>query len=278
MKSNRKRKLTIFALAMLAIFATAGVWAYFQATNTIKNEMSTISSYGAETREKFTPEASWQPGMTVGKRVHVKNTGASGLLVRIKFTETWTGSQTNLSIPSSDNKFNPSDSSTSLQGVATDGLTASDGSVVFKNFVGVTGNTWTLGTDGYYYYNDILPAGGDSTALLEDLTLCLDTDMGNIGTTNYYTTAAAEPANTDIGTTAADAATKWVAYTGAVPAGATFTRAASNVGTENGYTNAKYGLDIVTQVVQATQEARNAVTGTGADQWIPTLTPTIPTP
>lgn len=276
MKSNRKRKLTIFALAMLAIFAIAGVWAYFQATNTIKNEMSTISSYGAETREKFTPETSWQPGMTVDKKVHVKNTGASGLLVRIKFTESWTGSQTDLSIPSSDSKFNPSDNLTSLQAVATDGLTASDGSVVFKNLVGVSSNTWTMGTDGYYYYNSILAAGQDSTALLQDLTLCLDTDMGNIGTTNYYTTAATEPDDTAIGTTAADAGTKWVAYTGVVPAGATFTRAASNVGTENGYTNAKYGLDIVTEVVQATKEARDAVVGTSTNPWLPALTPAIP--
>lgn len=268
-----KKRFGMFAAGMLALVMVTGVWAYYTSTNTITNELST-KSYGNETREEFTPQDDWQPGEEVNKDVGVKNTGDYPLLVRIKFDETWTGSQTDMAIASTADNFYPADANTSGQLNAADGKTAGDGSTVFKKIVntGTTGDTWAKGTDGYYYYSQKLAAGATTNDLLDALTLCLDTDMGIMTNKLYYTTAATEPADNAIGE---DVTREWKSYTGSVPNGATFTRAVSGIGPENGYSSAAYKLNIVTEVIQATPEARTAATTQATNPWLPAFTPAV---
>ena len=272
-----KKRLGMFLAGLMALLLITGVWAYFSATNTISNPLET-QGYGVETREQFTPEDDWQPGMKVDKIVGVKNTGDYPLLVRIKFDEAWLNSQTAVTIPFNSAQLFPASAATGHQVDATDGKTAGDGSVVYKNFpnLGSTGNTWIKGTDGYYYYNQVLDKNTSTASLLDAITLCLNTDMGMISTKSYYTTASSEPADTNIGSAPG---TQWVEYSGLVPAGAKFTRAVSGIGADNGYSSAEYKLNITTEVIQATAEARaDAITTSpisGGVVWSSTHTPTV---
>jgi len=278
-----RKRLGIFLAGLMALLLITGVWAYFNATNTISNPLQT-QGYGVETREQFTPEDDWQPGMKVDKIVGVKNTGDYPLLVRVKFDEKWVGSQTNMTLAYNSAQLFPASAATGNQVNPTDGITASDGSVVFKNIpnIGTTGDTWTKGTDGYYYYNQVLPKGVSTASLLDAITLCLNTDMGVISTQSYYTTAGVQPLDANIGTLPGHASTQWVPYTSTdpVPDGATFTRAVSGIGANNGYSSADYTLNITTEVIQATKEARIDAIATspilGGVVWSSTHTPLIP--
>jgi alternate signal-mediated exported protein len=260
---KNKKKVTALIAGLLAVALIGGIWAYYSSTTTLSNEFKT-KEYGSETREKFSPPCDWQPGQEIDKELKVKNTGDYELFVRIKMNETWTRSGLSQSIASTQTNFLPTTTTTALQLNPTDGLVAGDGSVVYKNLVnqvsptpGTPANNWTFNpADGYWYYNQKLAAGSTTALLLESVTLCLDTDMGHMITTYYYTTAATEPADTNIGS---NPATQWVTYTGAVPTGTTFTRSVSALDpTAMGYASATYTLDITTEVIQATAEARDA--------------------
>lgn len=260
---TKKKKIGSMLAGMLALALVVGTWAYYTSTTSVQNKLQTISGYGTETEEKFTPEGEWEPGQKVDKEVLVKNTGDASLFVRVKMDEAWSrevsGVSTNFITHASSNaKFLTATAATATQISPTDGETAGDDSVVFKELD--LGTTWTFNpADGYWYYNSALDEGDDTGNLLKSITLSGNADMGLTTNTNYYTKASTKPAYTDIGT---DPDTQWVVYSGTVPTGTTYTRAVDGIdSTKAGYAGADYVLTITTETLQASKEAFDATSG-----------------
>lgn len=96
------------------------------------------------TDESFTPPESWD-GSEYEKIVEIKNTGKSDALVRASLVPRWV-----------DEKGNPF-----------------SGDVSIVNFTPQNPKNWTKGSDGYYYYNEILKRDGKTKPLLEGVSLDL---------------------------------------------------------------------------------------------------------
>lgn len=261
MKTNKRRALGILSLVVV-ISLFVGVWAYYNSTGTIDNQLST-KTYGDQMVEKFTPVDDWKPGQAVDKNVTVQNTGGSALLVRITMSETWSRGGTAF-------KTNAANNTTFITGAgqanSTDGLTTADSSVVAKT---INTTNWTY-SGGYWYYNVVLTAGNTTPAFLTQITLAAAADMGLSLSGNYYTTKATAPADSAIGS---NPATSWVSYTGAVPAGTTYTRAVNGVDlAKAGYAGATYDLFVTYETYEATTAGRAAAVTAG---WSSTATPAV---
>lgn len=248
MKANKK---VIGAAGLAAILVVGGSFAYFNQTMTVNNPFDT-GKYDTNVTEDFNPTdgKNWEPGATVNKDVEVTNTGKYDVLVRVKFDEKWVN-KTDSSIT----KANTGMDLTTSQADAADGLTAADGSVVKKTLA--NSDKWVYNTaDGYWYYKANLRANESTGKFLDAVTLLEDADMGKYITTNCYTEAETAPEKTEIGESEADAATKWVVYTGNVPATAKHNMViTSQDSTKPGYGNADYTLTVTTQTIQATKAA-----------------------
>lgn len=274
-----KKRWAGLGAGVLALAVAAGTFAYYTNTQNIDNQMKTLS-YGSTLREEFTPSNNWQPGQEANKVVSVKNTGDYDLVVRVKLSETWTRSEEEVAFKTIDSTAGASKITTTKQENATDGLTANDDTVVTKTMD--DGIYWTLGDDGYWYYNAVLEPGSTTESLLSKIQLLKDADMGKFVVTKYYTesstvqatdpyTSPDSPGDTNIGS---DPSTHWVVYTGdTAPAPSqegntvyTFSRSQVEDGAE-GYSDAVYSLVIQSETCQATADAV-AATFTTADSSI----------
>lgn len=152
-----KKKILLAAAVVICLtIAVSGTLAYFTFEDTAHNVITT-GGVSIEVVEKTKGEGETEvdfpedgikgvmPGTEVSKIVSVKNNGNSEAWVRVKV---------NATIKSAEDKDLPS-------GVMT--YTVSEG--------------WTPGTDGYYYYNNKVPAG-ESTSILFD-TVKFAPEMGN---------------------------------------------------------------------------------------------------
>lgn len=156
-----KKKILLAAAVVICLtIAVSGTLAYFTFEDTAHNVITsggvsievvekTKSTDGAEL-EDFPKEGitGVMPGTEVSKIVSVRNTGNSEAWVRVKVDATITPAEAE-----GEEKL-PSDVMTYT----------------------VSGD-WTHGTDGYYYYNNKVPAG-ESTSILFD-TVKFDPEMGN---------------------------------------------------------------------------------------------------
>ena len=253
MEKKRNRKLLI-AAGLVVVIAVGGVFAYFNQTMTVENPFDT-GKYDSVLSEDFSPAdgENWEPGAEVNKDIEVKNTGNYDVIVRVKFDEKWVNKTDGKIV-----KENTGMDATTSQDNAKDGLIAADGSVVAKT---LKADNWVY-NGGYWYYKSNLTAGNTTGTFLDAVKLLEDADMGKYTVTNYYTKAADKPAETAIGTTAGDAATMWVAYTGPVPEGAKHSIAITKQDpAAPGYGNANYTLTITAQTVQATEDAVKSAFG-----------------
>lgn len=246
---RNKKVLGIAGLA--AVMMVGGTLAYFSQEMSIENPFDT-GKYDSVIVEDFKPSDgdNWEPGATVDKKVEVKNTGDYDILVRVKFEEKWVNK-----VNSNWTKVNEgADVTETYQEDKEDGLIANDRSVVEK---ALNDTNWVYNsTDKYWYYNANLKAGQDTGEFLKAVKLLEDTDMGAYEVVNYYTTAVDRPAETEIGSSSADASTMWVRYTGNVPDGATHSMAVTKIKDDAlGYANADYTLTITAETVQATEAA-----------------------
>lgn len=255
-----KNKKVIAGLGILAVAVVGGTWAYFNQTTTIDNPFSTTSFEGT-TVEKFNPTdgGDWKPGVEVDKSVTAKNTGEGDVWVRVRFDEEWANA--GVVIGSESDQFLPGSVNDNLQLDATDGKTAGDGSVVYKN---IDAADWTKGSDGWYYYNETLGKGETTNSLMDSVTLCNNTDMGKYNESTYYKIVekdADEPAFDD----------SWISYTGElkdalkelpedqVKGKDVYTNALKQLdSTLKGYASDNYTLSIKTQFVQADAQAADA--------------------
>ena len=183
------KKLQLTAVAgLVAVAAVGGTFAYFNQTAVAENPFDT-GKYGTTVVEKFNPADGnqWMPGVTVDKDVTVQNTGDQPVVVRIKLDETWTRKDATTPYKTIDgvddaNEKNVYDSKDSQKDVA-DGQVADDNTVVTKD---INTNDWTLGEDGWYYYNTVLAGGATTKKFLDDVTLLAEADMGKMEITYAY--------------------------------------------------------------------------------------------
>ena len=149
-----KRKLLILSvLAICVAIVAAGTLAYFTAEDTAHNVITSggvdieLKEWADEAKQTpFEDVTGIMPGVTVTKIAEIKNTGASEAWVRVLITK--------------------------------DIQLAGD-SEVDPNLIKLGLNTtdWTLGTDGYYYYNRALAPGETTVPLFTTVTFA--PEMGN---------------------------------------------------------------------------------------------------
>ena len=260
-KTISKKKAIGLLCSVIALVVVVGSWAYYSSTNTLDNQMKT-KYYGDALVEQFTPKYDWQPGQTVDKQFAVHNTGEYDLFVRVSMSETWTiqglSGPTSITFDSNMFEFYPQTKETSHPG---------GGSVVYKGMAPyatvpkspLNPGGWTFDrVFGYWYYNEPLKPGESTPPLLYSITLCSDADMGKFDEIRYYTKAPNMPASDNIGS---DDTTQWVAFTGVMPNGTTYSRSVTMPdAAHQGYSNASYVLNIKSETVQATREALEGTT------------------
>lgn len=282
-----KKKLVVGLTSLAAVAAIGGTFAYFTTEHTFENQFKT-TSFSGETVEKFNPgEAKqWAPGGVVDKKVSAKNTGDGNLWVRIKLEEEWSnvgltdGVQGTKKLDNKEGKLETVD-----QKVPDDGLTAEDGTVVEKMFADGKKDNWTLGEDGYYYYNWALSKEDGEITLLNSVKLYEAADMGNFTEKTYVAIKTApakgQPANDEpvfdgnVSDTNFDVSTaeqgKWYVLNGELPDTLkgydVWTKHVKTPGTNNGYAGANYTLTITSELIQADETAAKGYEDTNKN-WV----------
>ena len=144
-----KRKLLILAICVAIV--AAGTLAYFTAEDTAHNVITSggvdieLKEWADEAKQTpFEDVTGIMPGVTVTKIAEIKNTGASEAWVRVLITK-----------------------DIQLAGEVDPDLIK----------LGLNTTDWTLGTDGYYYYNKALKPGETTAPILSSVTF--EPTMGN---------------------------------------------------------------------------------------------------
>lgn len=249
MAKSKKKLYT--AIALLAVLAMAGTLAYYFKTMEIDNPFET-QKYGGTTVEKFTPEPDWEPGEKVDKEVKVVNTGNYPLIARVRFEEQWVRDGKKYETNASSNglaKFNPNVDATA------DSIAPIDVSDVHKNLVNLSDEKWKLNADGNFYWMAVIPENGSTDPILQDVTLCNNTNMGTYDIKYEYALVEAgsnEPA-------ADSSEWKAVPDTG-VPTPATnqelYQRKIETLSTTDpGHAGSTYTLKVITDICQASKAA-----------------------
>lgn len=87
MRRNKPDKKSILALvSLLAVTAIGGTYAYFSQDLYAVNQFQT-GKYDTDITEEFIPPSDWQPGVTVDKKVQIKNSGNVDVAAVVKLTE-----------------------------------------------------------------------------------------------------------------------------------------------------------------------------------------------
>lgn len=262
---KRKNKKLIGVIGLIAIMLIGATLAYFNQTLTAENPFDT-GKYDSVLTEDFNPGdgENWEPNATVNKKIAVDNTGDYPIVVRAKFEDLWTNKDSGDAIF----KSSIGRDGTTGQLKDDDGLTKGDTSVVELIFNGDKGvaENWTYNKDdGYWYYNETIPAGKSTGDFLTAVKLIENTDMGTYEIKKYYTNADTKPAKDNIGS---DPEKQWVEYTTAeVPDGSKHNMTVTNQ-LNPGYSNANYVLKITAETVQATTDAvKDAFNGHTLSTW-----------
>lgn len=160
-----KRKLLILSVLVICVATlAAGTLAYFNAEDTAHNVI-TSGGVGIQLIEKTKsgdtlvdfPEDGLSgilPGTSASKIVSVENTGFADAWIRVKVEMTITGS---------DGKALPLE------------IGGADSVIPVITFT--PGESWTLGEDGYYYYNAAVASGKSTETLFEEVYFAAQ--MGN---------------------------------------------------------------------------------------------------
>lgn len=160
-----KRKLLILSVLVICVTTlAAGTLAYFNAEDTAHNVI-TSGGVGIQLIEKTKsgdtlvdfPEDGLSgilPGTTASKIVSVENTGSADAWIRVKVEMTITGS---------DREALPLE------------IGGADSVIPVITFT--PGESWTLGEDGYYYYNAAVASGKSTETLFEEVYFAAQ--MGN---------------------------------------------------------------------------------------------------
>lgn len=140
--SDVKKKKTLVAIALMFLIIVIGAtFAVFMSTADYNNDFN-LGNYNIVTKEIFTSPDNWAPGDTIPKVLTAKNEGTIPASVRMSYTEEWTDQDGNV-------------------------VNMPAGTAII-NFT--TPSNWTE-NNGYYYYNNVLETGDESSSLIESVTL-----------------------------------------------------------------------------------------------------------
>ncbi|MDY3208680.1 SipW-dependent-type signal peptide-containing protein [Clostridium baratii] len=150
-----KKKIIGLCLAVgLMVGVVGGSLAWFTDTDSVKNSFTTQGngenqSNGIKIEEVFDAELAGKvlPGTEVNKDAKVVNTATYKQIIRVKFEPKWTNTNgKELDINFIELKYQNTTTSNEA-------------------------NKWIKGTDGYFYYNGVVEAGGATEYLLDSVTL-----------------------------------------------------------------------------------------------------------
>ena len=163
---SKKKIIGLCIAGVLAVGSIGGSLAWFTSSDSITNPFSTASTdnpsnpnSGIKINEKFNKEEADNtlPGDKVTKQVNVSNTATYDQLIRVKIEKVWKDAE-GTEKPDLDKE----NIILNFEKNLTDSNNPEEGK-------------WIKGSDGYYYYNGIVNPMGQTSNLLESVTLSKDT-------------------------------------------------------------------------------------------------------
>ena len=143
MKLNRKKMVLLLAAAMLILVCgVGGTLAYLVTQDGPVENTFTPGRVTSIVSEEF------EQGGTTKTNVKIQNTGNVSAYIRAAIVVTWQEVQGN-TLPETP--------------------TVNDDYTIACN-TGANSNQWTVGSDGYYYYNDVVPADESTANLINSCT------------------------------------------------------------------------------------------------------------
>ena len=128
---NNRKKL-IIPICFLLIFLTIGITTSFLMSSNTKTNSFFIGSNESKIVETFKPPENIKKGNTITKDVKVKNTGSKSYIRMF--------------------------------------VAVSDNNLGKKFTMNINTKDWSLGSDGYYYYNKVVDKGESTASLFDKLT------------------------------------------------------------------------------------------------------------
>ncbi|MGL6057132.1 MAG: BsaA family SipW-dependent biofilm matrix protein [Culicoidibacterales bacterium] len=152
-----KKMIITFTLCVVAILAIPTTFAFFRTNDAIANEFL-LDTVDIEIVEEFTPPKDWD-GTPVTKEVQIQNNGSEATLIRVGLTPYWQKAIANTD-PVEYEAFAGDSSKIEItyENLTTSATTTDPGK-------------WFLAADGYYYYNQLVPAGKTTTLLISGVKL-----------------------------------------------------------------------------------------------------------
>lgn len=163
---SKKKIIGLCIAGVLAVGSIGGSLAWFTSSDSITNPFTTASTdnpsdpnSGIKINEKFDKNEADNtlPGDNVTKQVNVSNTATYDQLIRVKIEKVWKDAE-GTEKPDLDKE----NIILNFEKNLTDSNNPEEGK-------------WIEGSDGYYYYNGIVNPKGQTSNLLESVTLSKDT-------------------------------------------------------------------------------------------------------
>lgn len=136
-----KRKKLILAICFLSLCLTVGITSAFLMSSNTKTNSFFIGSNESKIVETFDPPEDIKKGDIVTKDVKVKNTGSKSYIRMF--------------------------------------VAVSDNNLATKFSMNINTKDWSLGSDGYYYYNKVVDKGESTASLFDKLTFTDDLKSGS---------------------------------------------------------------------------------------------------
>ena len=159
---SKKKIIGLCIAGVLAVGSIGGSLAWFTSSDSVTNQFSTASTdkpsnpnSGIKIHEDFKPEEAKNklPGDKVTKQVNVINTAKYDQLIRVKIKKVWKDAKED-----GKSKLDTENIVLNFENNLTDSNKPEEGK-------------WIEGSDGYYYYNGIVNPKGQTSNLLESVTL-----------------------------------------------------------------------------------------------------------
>lgn len=137
---NNRKKILV-AVCLLSLCITVGVTSAFLMSSNTRTNSFFIGSNESEIVETFNPPENIKKGDIVAKDIKVKNTGSKSYIRMF--------------------------------------VAVSDNNLGKKFTMNINTKDWSLGSDGYYYYNKVVDKGESTASLFDKLTFTDDLKSGS---------------------------------------------------------------------------------------------------
>jgi len=147
-KTKMVTMIACFLVCAITIATAIGTTlAFYSGGGNLKNDLGTKES-SVYLEEEFSPNDKWLPGETKEKEVKFGNDGEKDQVIRFKVELQWLNKSNGTWTPAASNP-------------------------VKINYAASLTANWDnsfLGSDGWYYYKKVLPAGGSTPVVMESVT------------------------------------------------------------------------------------------------------------